>query len=188
MSSRTGRSWIAVSLALSVLITALLGGRPALDQAAAQDATPAVGLAPIASPAAIELGVTVEYLSNGTGGEVGDAVLELVRITILPGAAIPSTMHPGSALIFVEQGSVEVSTTDGAALDLVESTSAGAFATETPDGCKGSCPLETGDSVVLADKPTITVRNTGAVPAVLLVSSVVPRGSGRTVMFCDRAC
>lgn len=175
--------------ALVLLVSGLFGGTTAVRGARilAQDATPATaGAEALEAVPQIE-GVTTEYLSNGViENAAPDHVLELVRVTLAPGARVPEVEQAGGTLIFVEQGSVEVEVMGGVTERLVPKGGPAPAARE--DGCGDGCSLGEGESVVLSEEPRYAVANPGNVEAVLLVSELTQFGSGASWWWCDRAC
>ena len=89
-------------LALCVAATAFLvaGGR----HLAAQDSSPE------AQP------ITDTVLASGMPSDAPGKVLQIERFTIAPGAAIPTHVHPGAYLIYVETGEFGFTVIQGEAL------------------------------------------------------------------------
>jgi len=184
-----------VAFALVVAVTALaMSARPQAE-AGASVRSAAQGASPVASPAAaatgmmpvLPAGVAVEYLSNGVTDPAPGFVLDLVRITLDPGVTLPRFDHPGSALVYVDRGSVTVRVANGKTELLLADPQAFAPAVD-PQGCATGCTLAAGDSLVLLNSSAQSFRNSSTGPVVLLVSELSPVGSGIRPMGCDRAC
>ena len=132
-------------------------------------------------------GVTTEYLSNGVIEEAAPGhVLELVRVTLAPGAEVPEVRHPGGALIYVERGAIRVTTGSGTT-ELLAFQGRSALLAPSAD-CGEGCNVAQGESIVLSAAPAFAVANTGDGEAVLHVSALTQRGSRPTAWSCDRAC
>jgi hypothetical protein len=118
------------------------------------------------SPWPVELGV--QSLVGGTahGLAEGRATARLGRVTLAPGAALPPLATSGSLLLSVETGSADYAATNGAAW--VRNGTNGA-SQEMTTGL-----LAAGDGALLSAGVAITFRNTGDVPAVVWLLTLVP--------------
>lgn len=132
-------------------------------------------------------GVTTEYLSNGVIAEVApEHVLELVRVTLAPGASVPREDLAGGALIYVERGAIKVTTLSGTT-ELLSFQGRSALLTQSAD-CRNGCNVAQGESIALSAAPAYAVANTGDGEAVLHVSALIQEGAGATTWSCDRNC
>lgn len=171
------RTWLTLVMALLVLTTAVsLGQAPATDDVGAQEATPVV-----------PEGIAVEYLSNGIPASIDAATLEIVRLTVLPGATATDIERFGAATIFVSHGTIEFTVGEGEAI-VLETDPGGITPRESPTTCDPICELVPGDSLVFTDDSVVSFTNNRTEPVVMLVSSLTPEGTGFTLFGCDRAC
>jgi quercetin dioxygenase-like cupin family protein len=167
------RALVPVALAAVLLlgVLALAGLRPA----AAQDATPPAG--EVFAPE----GVAFAPLALGSVEALpaGAADLILVRLTLDPGASLPSEPgDPSVALVYVESGALTVRLDApirvyrAAVLKVFATPGAGADPEEMAAGAEFT--LEAGDSALFPPNVAGEVRNDGTVPAVGLASIVAP--------------
>ncbi|HEU5432612.1 MAG TPA: cupin domain-containing protein, partial [Thermomicrobiales bacterium] len=149
MMVRTMSRW---SVVLLVFGFALAAGRAGV----AQTATPAPG--PIA----------ITMLGKGQPANAPSNYLELDRVTIAPGASIPTHVHPGAYVLYVESGDFGFTVIKGQA----ELTRTGSTAPESlsagPEvvGHAGDAFFENGGVVH-------TARNAGTTPVVLLTAGLL---------------
>ena len=139
------------ALMVATLVLALAG-----RSTVAQDATPTTE--PIA----------VTVLGKGLPVNAPGQLLELDRITLAPGATIPTHTHPGAYVIYVESGEFGFTVLKGeAAITRTGSTTPEPFAAG-PEvvGHAGDTIFENGGVVHAA-------RNVGTTPLVLLTASLL---------------
>jgi quercetin dioxygenase-like cupin family protein len=107
-------------------------------------------------------------LGHGLPADAPGKVLQLERVTIAPGAAIPTHIHPGAYVIYVESGDFGFTVIKGEA----EITHAGTSATE---------PIAAGEEVighpgdVLFENAGVvhSARNAGSEPVVVLTAALL---------------
>jgi quercetin dioxygenase-like cupin family protein len=151
------RRILLAGVLLGLVVTLSLLTMPSVP--AAQEATPTGEAAP----------VTFETLGSMESRDVPGKTLVLLRVTLAPGAVVPSHVHPGQLVVAVESGMAGYTTLQGAAL---------VGAAGTPTAVELSTP---GQEVLLGpgewflEEPSVKhiVRNAGDEPLVLLVSALV---------------
>ena len=116
-------------------------------------------------------GVAARPLAGGVSAPlpVGEGVLALGRIALRPGASLPSHPALGGALLAVEAGTLEVTTSEG-----------NAWRARGADGSRKLGPVERlarGDGAFVAPGAVAAFRNAGEAPLVLLVATLAPTGS-----------
>ncbi len=115
--------------------------------------------------------ITAEHLGDGLPAAAPGQVLGLDRFTIQPGASFPVHKHPGSFVIYVEQGDFSFSVLQGEATlqragsSTRETIQAGATATGHP-----------GDTFFEQAGVVHTASNDGSTPAVVLTASLLAAG------------
>lgn len=135
----------------------------------ALQATPTVAPAVIAS----------EVLVRATPVAVDDAELALGRVTIMPGAAIPSHEHPGTQIAAVIQGTLTYT---------VYTSDVAWYHGADPDGrpepivAGQTVDVQSGDALVETPGSIHQGRNDGAVPVVIYLSTLFPSGSPRAIL------
>lgn len=141
---------MVLAVALAALVLATAGGT------LAQDATPE------AQP------VTDTVLAMGVPNDAPGKMLQVERITIAPGAAIPSHIHPGAYAIYVESGQFGFTVTKGEA----ELTRAGSSSVEMI--VEGSEVIaRPGDSIFENGGVVHSARNAGDTPVVVLTGALL---------------
>ena len=144
------RTLTLVAAALALLVAA--GGR-----LAAQDATPA------AQP------ITDTVLGRGLPTDAPGKALTLERITIAPGAAIPTHVHPGAYVIYVESGDFGFAVVKGEA----QFTRGGADAAEETVQAGAEVVAHQGDTLFENAGVVHSARNAGDTPVVVLTASLL---------------
>jgi quercetin dioxygenase-like cupin family protein len=122
----------------------------------AQDATPA------AQP------VTDTVLAMGMPNDAPGMMLQAERVTIAPGAAIPSHIHPGAYAIYVESGLFGFTVTKGEA----ELTRAGSTSVEMI-AADAEVIAQPGDSIFENGGVVHSARNAGDTPVVVLTAALL---------------
>jgi quercetin dioxygenase-like cupin family protein len=148
-----------ISLRLVAFVAAftLLAG--AARTIGAQEATPA------AQP------IVDELLGHGLPADAPGKVLQLERVTIAPGAAIPTHIHPGAYVIYVESGDFGFTLTKGEA----EITHAGATSGE-PIAAGTEVIAHAGDALFEIGGVVHSARNAGDTPVVVLTAALLAAG------------
>ena len=147
------------------IVLSIQGSAPASH---AQQATPDSG-----SPAVI----TSEVLGHAVPVAIEDPELALGRVTIMPGAAIPTHDHPGTQIGVVVQGALTYQVFTGEVLW---------YRSDDPVGEPVSIgPGETvvvrpGDALVETPGAIHQGRNAGDVPVVIYLSTLFPVGAPRS--------
>ena len=131
---------------------------------------PAPGRADDATPEA-EASIVAQTLAAGPLGEYPGQMLLQIRVTLAPGAVIPSHIHPGNLVFSVESGEVTYTAIEGSVP--VSWARAGTPVAETPLTVGDEVVLETGDWLFEQRGTLHEVRNSGDTPAVLLISALV---------------
>jgi quercetin dioxygenase-like cupin family protein len=149
MAYRTMSRWSVLLLVLGLALTA--GGA-----SLAQSATPA------AEPIAITM------LGKGLPANAPGNYLELDRVTIAPGASIPTHVHPGAYVLYVESGDFGFTVIKGTA----QLTKAGAT---TPQDVQPGVETvgHAGDAFFENGGVVHTARNAGTTPVVLLTAGLL---------------
>ena len=150
---RAVRSVIAIAAAVL-----LLGVLPA--RLFAQSATP------MASPAIQS--VTVEMLGSGMPNNAPGLSLELQRVTLQPGAAVPNHVHPGAYVITVQSGQFGFTVVKGE----VQFTKAGST---TPQTISAGTDVigQAGDTFFEQGGVVHSARNVGSTPTVVLAAALL---------------
>jgi quercetin dioxygenase-like cupin family protein len=140
-----------------LMVTAL--ATMAVERATAQDGTPA------AQP------ITDTVLASGLPSDAPGYVLQLERITIAPGAAIPTHIHPGSYAIYVDSGLFAFKVIKGEA----QITRAGSTTVETI-GPGEEVTANPGDSIFENGGVVHSARNAGDDLVVVTTSALLMQG------------
>lgn len=138
---------------LSAVVLAAAGGT------AAQDATPA------AQP------ITDTVLAMGMPSSAPGNMLQLERITIASGAAIPTHTHPGAYVIYVESGEFGFTVVQGEA----QITRAGSTTTETISA-GAEVIVQPGDSIFENGGVVHSARNAGDTTVSVLTAALLGAG------------
>jgi quercetin dioxygenase-like cupin family protein len=170
-----------IAVMISVLLVALSALGLLTTRTAAQEATPAAGaaaapnftvgsLAPIGETFELLPGVHLQFLNEGLPEATPDHSLIIYRV-ILDGGEIPSHTHPGATVLTVESG-------------ILSWTLLAGTATVIRPGAAPEQVTEPGTEVILNPGEGMwynadvmhTARNAEAVPASVLVSSLLEIG------------
>ena len=142
----------------------------AVAGATALAAGPTPGRADNAAPET-EASIVAETLAVGPLPEVpGQALLQL-RVTLAPGAVVPSHIHPGNLVFSVDSGEVTYTAIEGSVP--VSWAEAGTPVAETTLSAGEEVVLHEGDWLFEQRGTIHEVRNSGDTPAVLLISALV---------------
>jgi quercetin dioxygenase-like cupin family protein len=157
------RRTAVTTTALALAVAALLAGNAAVSRAL--DATPVV--------------IANEVLVRATPAAAAPAELALGRVTIMPGAAIPSHYHPGTQLAFIAQGELTYTVFTGEVL--------WQRATNPDAGVEAIAPGQTvvvlpGDALTETPGSIHQGRNEGAVPVVIYLSTLFPADAPRAIL------
>jgi steroid delta-isomerase-like uncharacterized protein len=126
-------------------------------------------VAPDATPPAEP--IVAAILGSGLPDDAPGKVLQLERITLAPGAIIPTHVHPGTYVIRVDSGTLDFAVVKGA----VELTRAGAMDSE-PIPAGGEVVVEAGDTIFENGGVVHTAGNPGTTPVVLLTAALLAAG------------
>jgi quercetin dioxygenase-like cupin family protein len=152
MTRRAMSRWFILSLVVALAVAA---GRVAM----AQTATPAAGP------------IVITMLGKGEPANAPGNYLELDRVTIAPGGSIPSHIHPGAYILYVESGDFGFTVIKGAA----QYAKAGAT---TPQDLQPGAEMigHAGDAFFENGGVVHTARNAGTTPVVLLTAGLLANG------------
>jgi quercetin dioxygenase-like cupin family protein len=155
---------MAAPIVVAVLVGSLLGSRA--HEATAFQATPTAPVPVIVS----------EVLGHATAAAADNPELALGRVTIMPGAAIPSHYHPGTQIGVVVQGELTYTVFTGA----VSLFRAAGGAPETvPPG--QTVVVGPGDALVEPPGFIHQGHNAGQAPVVIYLSTLFPAGALRAI-------
>jgi quercetin dioxygenase-like cupin family protein len=152
------RSLVAPVLFALIVGLALLGSRAF---AGAQEATPSGGAAPI----------VVESLGSVPAPDAPGKVLVLLRVTLAPGAIVPTHVHPGQLVVAVESGAFALTPLRGQGRVLRADAGTPTAAEEVAQGTEVT--FQAGDWFVEPPDSVHSARNPGDTPTVLLISGLV---------------
>jgi quercetin dioxygenase-like cupin family protein len=124
------------------------------------------GRIPDATPAASP--ITISMLGKGMPANAPGNYLELDRVTLAPGAEIPTHVHPGAYVITVESGDFGFTVIKGEA----QITRAGATESE-PIAAGPEVVGHAGDAFFENGGVVHSARNLGATPVVLLTAGLL---------------
>jgi quercetin dioxygenase-like cupin family protein len=147
------------------IVLSIQGSAPASH---AQQATPDSG-----SPAVI----TSEVLGHAVPVAIEDPELALGRVTIMPGAAIPTHDHPGTQIGVVVQGALTYQVFTGEVLWYRSDDPAGEPVSIGPGE---TVVVRPGDALVETPGAIHQGRNAGDVPVVIYLSTLFPVGAPRS--------
>ncbi len=136
----------------------------------AQDATPEA-----TSPVAI----SSEVLGRAVPVAIEDPELALGRVTIMPGAAIPTHYHPGTQIGVVVQGELTYEVFTGEVAWHQSDDPAGQPIVIGPGE---TVVVRPGDALVETPGSTHQGRNAGDVPLVIYLSSLFPADAPRSIV------
>jgi hypothetical protein len=141
--------------------------------AAAQEATPPAGIAPIE----LAPGVTAEVFAGVTSARtLPDQTLYLARFVFQPGAAIYPHSHPGTTLLGVASGQFGWTLVAGTA-HVMPGAAAGGTTIEDLTEAGADVVLVVGDAITYEDDVVHTARGAGAEPTVVLGTFVLTAGA-----------
>lgn len=159
--------------ALLVVVAALTIGGAWIGREApaslAQEATPQPPPAVIVS----------EVLGRAIPAPVEQPELALARVTIMPGAAIPSHYHPGTQIGVVVQGELTYSVFTGE-VTWFHGNEPGGVPTLLSPG--DTVTVLTGDALVESPGSIHQGANQGAVPLVIYLSTLFPADAPRSIL------
>lgn len=113
-------------------------------------------------------GVTAFPMGQATPEDVGGQVLVLERLEIAPGGGFTAHTHPGTLIVSIESGTLELTQLDDAPMDVMHA--AGTSEAMTPGT---PMMLNPGDGFVESTGLVHTAFNTGEEPTVVLLSGLV---------------
>ncbi len=126
-------------------------------------------LAQSSTPAAAP--ITDQVLGQGLPSDAPGKVLQIERITIAVGAAIPTHIHPGAYVIYVDSGDLGFTVIKGEA----QITRAGATTSETI--AAGSEVIAHAGDVVFENAGVVhSARDAGTTPVVVLTGALLIQG------------
>jgi quercetin dioxygenase-like cupin family protein len=154
------RRMLSLSL-MSLIFVSLLGGR--VDAFSTTISQPSSGCI---------TGVTVERLASGLPSAVDDMALTLLRITFAPGSGMVDLhTHPGALVLSIESGELGYSIQEGE-VEIQRATTDGTPGPMEPLASGEEATLRPGDSL-FEEGLVHSARNTGDVPAVVLVAGLM---------------
>jgi steroid delta-isomerase-like uncharacterized protein len=115
--------------------------------------------------------IVAAILGRGLPNDAQGKVLQLERITLAPGATIPTHVHPGAYVIHVDSGALEFTVVKGEA----ELTRAGGVDPELISA-GGGVVAEAGDTIFENGGVVHTAGNPGTTPVVLLTAALLAAG------------
>ena len=162
-------SILGLAVLACLLFVAGSGGSPVQ----AQQGTPVV----LGTPQAGFPGVVSEVLARGVPAVVAGQELAVGRVTIAPGASIPTHEHPGTQVAAIVSGELiyTVFTSE------VPLTRAGGDGTAEPIRAGPTVVLRAGDAVVEQPGAIHEGRNAGTEPVVILLATLFEAGQPRTL-------
>lgn len=174
MHRRAGFGSVLV-LVLAALALFLLGGQSLVG---ARQASPVAGATP---PSGLP-GVTSDVLGRGLPPAAPGQELAIGRVTIAPGASIPTHEHPGTQVAAIVGGELTYTVlTREVALTRAGGPTAGTPAATEAILAGETVILRAGDSVVEQVGAIHMARNEGTEPVVILVSTLFETGEPRTI-------
>jgi quercetin dioxygenase-like cupin family protein len=137
----------------------------------ALQASPEPGTPPVA--------IASEVLGRARPIAVDNPELALGRVTIMPGAAIPSHHHPGTQIGVVVQGTLTYSVFTGeVAWHRASAPSAAPRMIQPGETVR----VEVGDALVESPGSIHQGRNDGTVPLIIYLSTLFPEGEPRAIV------
>jgi quercetin dioxygenase-like cupin family protein len=103
--------------------------------------------------------------------DVPGKVLVLIRVTLAPGAVVPSHVHPGQIVVAVESGAFAYTVLSGQGHVLRAGAGTPIATEQIPQGTEVT--LQTGEWFVEPPDAVHTGHNPGDTPTVLLISGLV---------------
>jgi len=154
------RSRLAFVSFVLIALTAL-----AIGQIGAVSASPATAVA-TAEP------IVIENLGSGMPSSTPGKAILMLRITLQPGAAFPAHVHPGALVIAVQSGDFGFTVLTGTA-DATRGVAGGTPEATQTLAAGQEVVFHAGDEIFEQEGVVHTARNTGSVPAVVLVAALV---------------
>jgi quercetin dioxygenase-like cupin family protein len=137
--------------------------------------SPAQSSTPESSPPAV---ISSEVLGRALPEAVDEPELALGRVTIMPGAAIPTHYHPGTQIGVVVQGELTYHVFTGEIELYRKDTSAGDPFIVRPGE---TVVVRPGDALIETPGSIHQGRNAGDVPLVIYLSTLFPVGAPRSI-------
>lgn len=159
-----------------IVVIALLAGVSVFASAG-----PTVSGALQASPAAAAQPPVIasEVFAAAPAAPVDNPELALGRVTIMPGAAIPPHVHPGTQIGVIVQGELTYSVFSGD-IAVQRAGSPGASPEVIQPG--ETVAIRVGDALIESPGAAHQGRNDGAVPVVIYLSTLFPAGAPRSTL------
>ena len=134
---------------------------------AAQEASPIVET----SPSAGHTPIFLELLGSTLTTEVPNKRLQLMRLTLAPGASMFAHTHPGQLVVAIESGTLAYTVLSGAGASVRAAVGTPIAEEAIPPGTETTF----GPGEFLVEPPGVahTYRNPGNEPVVLLISALV---------------
>jgi len=165
---------ICMRTALLVVATIVALGAFSLERGApasyARQATP---------EAAAPVVISSELFASSFPAIVENPELALARVTIMPGAAIPTHFHSGTQIGAVVQGELTYTVFTGE-VDWFHADQPGSPAEMISPG--ETVTVLAGDALVESPGSIHQGRNTGTVPIIIYLSTLFPAGSPRSTL------
>jgi len=161
-SSTTRRAVVGGASAIAVALG--LGHRLGLNQANAQDSTPAPN----------PDGVAGEVLGAAIPPSVPEMELAVLRTTIAPGGGLPRHRHPGAITFFVDAGTWGYTPLSGTIRVMRAAADGTPAAVEEPP--LGEELILTKGDALFAEASEDEIRNAGDDDVVLLMAALTPVG------------
>ena len=170
MRQRVGSaSILGLAVLACFVVLAGNGGRPL---AARQATPPALGTPPAGLP-----GVVSEVLARGLPATAAGQELAIGRVSIAPGASIPTHEHPGTQVASIVSGELTYSVLTGE----VPLTRAGSDGSAEPIRAGQTVVLRAGDAIVEQPGAIHQAHNAGTEPVVILLATLFEAGQPRTL-------
>ena len=123
--------------------------------------------------------ISSEVFAAGEPAAVAHPELALGRVTIMPGAAIPPHIHPGTQIGVVVQGELTYSVFSGD-VGWRHATAPEAPPTMIKPG--ETVKVQVGDALIESPGAVHQGRNEGTVPVVIYLSTLFPAGEPRSTI------
>lgn len=161
---------VSVLIAAVIIFGTALSNQGSASVSLAQHATPEAG-----SPVVI----SSEVLGRAVPVAIEDPELALGRVTIMPGAAIPTHSHPGTQIGVVAQGELTYEVFTGEIRWHRGDDPAGQPSVIGPGA---TVVVRPGDALVETPGSIHQGRNAGDVPLVIYLSTLFPVGAPRSTV------
>jgi quercetin dioxygenase-like cupin family protein len=126
----------------------------------------------------VPLVIASEVFARASPAAVENPELAIGRVTIMPGAAIPTHYHPGMQVAVIVQGTLTYSVFTGEVALHRANDPEGPPETVGPGD---TVQIGVGDAVVEPPGSIHQGRNDGAVPVVIYLSTLFPEGEPRAI-------